>query len=69
MSYKSQSDLYLEDNVSKYPAIELLCKLGYTYISPEECMRERGTLTGVLLKDILRKQLSRINQFEFGRVT
>ena len=50
MSYKSQSDLYLEDNVSKYPAIELLCKLGYTYISPEECMRERGTLTGVLLK-------------------
>lgn len=69
MSYKSQSDLYLEDNVSKYPAIELLCKLGYTYISPEECMRERGTLTGVLLKDILRKQLSRINQFEFGGVT
>jgi len=69
MSYKSQSDLYLEDNVSKYPAIELLCKLGYTYISPEECMRERGTLTGVLLKDILRKQLSLINQFEFGSVT
>ncbi|MCR5006236.1 MAG: type I restriction endonuclease subunit R [Clostridiales bacterium] len=69
MSYKSQSDLYLEDNVSKYPAIELLCKLGYTYISPEECMRERGTLTGVLLKDILRKQLSLINQFEFGGVT
>lgn len=69
MSYKSQSDLYLEDNVSKYPAIELLCKLGYTYISPEECMRERGTLIGVLLKDILRKQLSRINQFEFGGVT
>ena len=69
MSYKSQSDLYLEDKVSKYPAIELLCKLGYTYISPEECMRERGTLTGVLLKDILRKQLSRINQFEFGGVT
>ena len=26
MSYKSQSDLYLEDNISKYPAIELLCK-------------------------------------------
>lgn len=69
MSYKSQSDLYLEDNVSKYPAIELLCKLGYTYISPEECMRERGSLTGVLLRDILHKQLSRINQFEFSGVT
>ncbi len=24
MSYRMQSDLYLEDNISKYPAIELL---------------------------------------------
>ena len=31
MGYRHQSDLYLEDNISKYPAIELLCKLGYTY--------------------------------------
>ena len=23
MSYKSQSDLYLEDNISKYPAIDV----------------------------------------------
>ena len=69
MSYKNQSDLYLEDNVSKYPAIELLCKLGFEYISPEECMRQRGTLYDVLLKDILRKQLHAINQFEFGGIT
>ena len=32
MSYKNQSDLYLEDNISKYPAIDLLCKMGYKYI-------------------------------------
>ena len=57
MSYKNQSDLYLEDNASKYPAIELLCRLGYTYILPEECMEQRGTLYNVLLKDVLRKQL------------
>ena len=69
MSYKNQSDLYLEDNISKYPAIELLCKLGYTYISPDECMRERGTLYNVLLKDILRRQLHKINQFQFGGIT
>ena len=69
MSYKNQSDLYLEDNVSKYPAIELLCKLGFEYISPGECMRQRGTLYNVLLKDILRKQLNTINQFEFGGIT
>ena len=69
MSYKNQSDLYLEDNISKYPAIELLCKLGFNYISPEECMIQRGTLYDVLLKDILRKQINVINQFEFGGIT
>lgn len=69
MSYRNQSDLYLEDNISKYPAIELLCKLGFEYISPEECPAQRGTLYDVLLKDILRKQLNIINQFEFGGIT
>ena len=69
MGYKHQSDLYLEDNISKYPAIELLCKLGYTYISPDECMNERGTLYNVLLKGILRKQLQRINQFDFDGIS
>ena len=68
MSYKNQSDLYLEDNISKYPAIELLCKLGFEYISPEDCMAQRGSLYDVLLKDILRKQLNAINQFEFGGI-
>ena len=68
MSFTNQSDLMLEDNASKYPAIELLCKLGYTYISPEEAQKERGTLYNVLLKDVLRKQLQRINQFEFNNV-
>ena len=63
MSYKSQSDLYLEDNISKYPAIELLCKLGYQYISPEECVAQRGGLYDVILKDILRAQLHKLNQF------
>lgn len=69
MSYKQQSDLYLEDNISKYPAIELLCKLGYTYISTDECMAERGTLHNVLLKGILRKQLQKINQFDFDGIS
>ena len=63
MIYKSQSDLYLEDNISKYPAIELLCKLGYQYISPEECVAQRGGLYDVILKDVLRAQLHKlINQ-------
>ena len=68
MSYRSQSDLYLEDNISKYPAIELLCKMGYTYISPEDCIAQRDSLFGVLLKDILRQQLNKINGFTYAGV-
>ena len=68
MSFINQSDLMLEDNASKYPAIELLCKLGFTYISPEEAVAERGSLYNVPLKDILRKQLQKINQFEYGGI-
>ncbi|WP_312368656.1 type I restriction endonuclease subunit R [Lachnoclostridium sp.] len=62
------SNLYLEDNISKYPAIELLKELDYTYISPEECMLQRGSKYQVLLKGILRNQLRKINRFEFGGV-
>ena len=40
MNYSTQIDPYLEDNISKNPAIELLCKLGYQYISPEECEKQ-----------------------------
>lgn len=60
------ADAYLEDNISKYPAIELLKKLGYEYISPEECEAQRGGLYNVVLRDILRGQLRRLNSFAFG---
>ena len=69
MSYKAQSDLYLEDNISKYPAIELLCKLGYQYISPEDCVAQRGGLYDVILKDVLRSQLHKLNRFTYGGIT
>jgi len=59
-------DAYLEDNISKKPAIELLKKIGYTYISPKECEKKRDGLYNVILKDILRKQLSRLNSYSFG---
>lgn len=68
MSNIKQSDLYLEENASQHPATELLSKLGYTYLSPEECLRQRGSLQEVLLKDILRKQLHALNQFTYGGV-
>ena len=62
------SNIYLEDNISKYPAIDLLKQIGYTYISPEDCMVQRGSKYQVLLKGILRNQLRRLNRFKFGGI-
>ena len=31
------TNLYLEDNISKKPALNLLQNMGYTYLTPEEC--------------------------------
>ncbi len=61
-------DKYLEKNISKHPAIELLQRLGYTYIPPKDCTQLRGSTYQVLLKGILRNQLRRLNRFEFGGV-
>lgn len=60
-----KTDAYLEDNISKNPAIELLKKLGYTYISPDECEAQRDGLYNVVLKDILRDQLEKLNSYSF----
>ena len=57
---------YLEKNVSQQPAIQLLQAMGYTYISREECEAQRGSRYHVLLKDILRGQLRRLNRYAFA---
>ncbi len=59
-------NLYNEINSSQAPAIELLQKMGYTYITQEECILQRGNLYDVVLKGILRNQLKKINTFKFG---
>lgn len=58
--------LYLETNVSQQPAIELLQSMGYTYISPEDCEAQRGSRYHVLLKDVLRGQLRRLNRYAYA---
>lgn len=60
-----KNNAYLEDNISKKPALELLKKLGYIYISPEECEAQRDGLYNVILKDVLRSQLNRLNSYSF----
>jgi type I restriction enzyme R subunit len=53
---------FKEDHISQIPALQLLQKLGYIYLSPSESEKLRGGKTSnVLLDDILRKQLKEIN--------
>lgn len=59
---------YLEVNASQKPAIELLQAMGYTYISPEDCEKQRGSRYHVLLKDILRGQLRKLNRYTYAGV-
>ena len=54
-------NMMLEKNISQEPAIQLFEKLGYTYISPEDCVKQRKGLYGCVLKDVLKTQLKKIN--------
>lgn len=57
---------YLEVSASQKPAIELLQSIGYTYISPKDCEKQRGSRYHVLLKDILRGQLRKLNRYSYA---
>jgi type I restriction enzyme R subunit len=55
-----------EDHISQIPALQLLINMGYTYLTPEEALKERGGKTSnVLLEGILAKQLSEINRIQY----
>ena len=58
---------FKENDISQIPALELLQKLGYQYLSPEETLEMRGGKTSnVLLEDILRQQLRNLNSIRIG---
>lgn len=53
---------FKEDQISQIPALQILQKMGFTYLSPEQALAARGNkTTQVLLETILRKQLKAIN--------
>ena len=57
---------FIEDHISQIPALQLLIKLGYRYLTPEEALEARGgRSSNVLLESILKKQLQEINSIEF----
>ncbi|MCD7822452.1 MAG: type I restriction endonuclease subunit R [Oscillospiraceae bacterium] len=62
------NEIYSETKISKQPAIELLEAMGYTYISPEDCSMQRGNRYNVLLRDVLRGQLRKINRYTYAGV-
>jgi type I restriction enzyme R subunit len=56
---------YNEQNISQKPAINLLNKIGYNLISPEDAEKMRGNLYNVLLKKTLKEQLEKLNSYNY----
>lgn len=57
---------FIEDHISQIPALQLLMKLGYRYLTPQEALEARGNRSSnVLLETILKKQLGEINKIEY----
>lgn len=57
---------FIEDHISQIPALQLLQNIGYTYLTPDEVLKERqGKFSNVILEDILEEQLYKINQIDF----
>lgn len=59
-------DLMTEKNISQYPAIKLFEKLGYIYISPDDCNKQRKGNYNCILQDILKMQLGKLNSYEYN---
>ena len=56
---------FKEDHISQIPALKMLINLGYNYLSPEQALKFRvGKTSNVLLEDILRPQLKKINSIQ-----
>ncbi len=57
---------YTESADSQLPALNLLQKLGWKYIAPNETEKQRGgILSNVLLEGILEEKLKEFNNFEY----
>ncbi len=55
-----------EKYLSQIPALQVLINLGFTYLSPEAALKERqGKHSNVLLENVLRNQLKRINGIQY----
>lgn len=54
-----------EKYLSQIPALQVLVNLGFTYLPPDQALKARlGKFSNVLLENILREQLKRINRIQ-----
>ncbi|WP_066173590.1 type I restriction endonuclease subunit R [Bacillus marinisedimentorum] len=56
---------YDERYISQIPALDVLQKLGYHYLSPEQAEQIRGNTYNVLLTTILEDKLRELNSYEY----
>ena len=57
---------FSEDDTSKIPALALLIKLGYQYLTPSQANKLRGDRkSSVILFGILEEQLRKMNRIQF----
>ncbi|RYE59450.1 MAG: type I restriction endonuclease subunit R, partial [Sphingobacteriales bacterium] len=57
---------FIEDHISQIPALQLLMKMGYKYLNPDEALAARGgRKSNVLLEGILKQQLDAINRISY----
>lgn len=57
---------FIEDHISQVPALKLLMNMGWKYLSPDEALEARGgRSSNVLLEDILKGQLEKINKIDY----
>lgn len=62
----TQTPSFKEDHVSQIPALQMLIKLGFNYLSPVEALKLRyEKLSNVILDDILIEQLRKINRINY----
>ena len=55
-----------EKYLSQIPALQMLLNLGFEYLAPDDALKERlGKYGNVLLENILREQLKRINRINY----
>jgi len=57
---------FIEDHISQLPALKLLMNMNWKYLTPDEADEARSNRTSnVLLENILKEQLHKINQIEY----